>query len=368
MDENINNLEELRIIHEKDLNLIEAIKRRDWDQALHLLEEGADPRWPDESQFNALDYAQMSGNPDFFQQIYSFAKQINVQCLMERLPQLYSTFQTLPDCSLKFTWKVHSWIPFITAFCPSDTWVLWKVGNKFRIDTTLANWADTHWTRGNTSVFFDSECPELLDSFIVIDRVSGERFSVLREVIDNTHLELDCSDILQMDLIKGSIDPESIRITRSRSFFGYEISSQIIDNKWNATSYQLSNAKVSFLHVLSDNYGRDPMPPPLNHHKTYSGTFWCTQDFPIQPSMVIPFFEVMAPFSGYSKNILMLLGMFDCGMPIKGVVNVFPTVKLDFSITDFSVDVESFRDLVNLPPEDSYQTEITPNNQNININ
>lgn len=343
--------------HQKERELIAAIKARDIDRAVNLLEEGADPRWPEESQFNALDYAQMSGDQGFFERISIFAKRLNVRFLMERFPSLCTHFRSLPDFSFKFTWQVHSWIPFITAFCPYDTWTVWKVGQKFRVDTTLANWANTHWTRGNTSVYFDAGSPDPLDSFVVIDHVSGERFSVLREMIDSSCLHEDCQDILKMDLIKGSIDPDTIRFEPARNFFYMRMSSEVLDEQWNSKPFSLSNANVFFTHVLSDDYGKDLMPEPNKYKKTYSGTFWCAEDYPIQPEMVIPFFEALAPFQGYARNILMLLGMFDAGMPIKGTVNVFPTVKLDYSITDFSDDVESYRNLVDLPPPAQAQND-----------
>jgi hypothetical protein len=66
--------------------------------------------------------------------------------------------------------------------------------------------------------------------------------------------------------------------------------------------------------------------------------------------MLVPFLEALAPFRETARNLLTILGMFEDGMPVKGDVNVFPTVKMEFSFDHYSGDIDSFRDDVIPPP------------------
>ncbi|KAH0794545.1 ankyrin repeat domain-containing protein 13C [Histomonas meleagridis] len=328
--------------------LFNAIKEKRFDDADRLLESGVDTRITDDKGLTPVDYAQLSGNVDFFKKISFINRRINVHMMTEKFPQLCQHFLSIPDFQMKFKWQVYSWIPFISAFCPSDTWLISKVGSKLRIDTTLANWNNYRFTRGSTSVFFDANSPDMLDSFIVIDNVSGQRFSVLREIIESNEIENDIDNLMKMDLLKGSINPETIHHKPSKNFFGWRIRDSLHQNRYQVTPSDLSNVKVKFTHFLCDDFGKENI-RPLFHEKTYSGRFWCSREFPVQPSMLIPFFEALSPFKDTCRNILMLLGMFEDGMPLKAIINVFPTVKLSFEFIDFEDNTELYHDYVNLP-------------------
>jgi hypothetical protein len=333
---------------EPEERLIQAIKTHNFEEATSILESGADPRVPDISGLTSVDYAQLSGNLEFFTHISKIARRINVDTVISRFPTLCETFLTLPDFRVSFNWKVRSWVPFVSAFCPSDTWVLTKVGSRLRIDTTLANWSGFRWTRGSISIYFDAGASEMLDSFLAVDNVAGTQFSVLREICESAEIESDIQYLMQLDLIKGFIQIDQFRRTPARSWLGFRVGTVTHDRQWTANAFDLSNAKIKFIHYYFEQFGEEN-PVPRLHEKTYKGRFWCSQDFPVQPRMLIPFLEALAPFRESSRNLLNLLGMFEDGMPVKGEISVFPTVKVEFSFDDFSGDIEAFRETV-IPP------------------
>jgi hypothetical protein len=276
------------------------------------------------------------------------SSRINVDTVISRFPTLCQTFLGLPDFRVSFNWKVRSWVPFVSAFCPWDTWVLTKVGSRLRIDTTLANWSGFRWTRGSVSIYFDAAAEDMLDSFLAIDNVAGTQFSVLREICESTEIESDIQYLMQLDLIKGFIQIEQFQRVPARNWFGGRVGQIVHDRQWTAIPFDLSNAKIKFIHYYFEQFGQQN-PVPRLHEKTYEGRFWCSRDFPVQPGMLVPFLETLAPFREASRNLLTLLGMFEDGMPVKGANRGVPTVKVEFSFDDFCGDVEAFRD-AEIPP------------------
>ena len=337
--------------HPREKALIDAILAKEFARALEIVDDGADPRLSDESGFNGLDYAQLTGNIDFFKQISRKTREINVRTVTERFPELCQTFLSLPDFQVTFDWAVRSWVPFVSGFCPSDKWVLTKVGSRLRIDTTLANWSGFRWTRGSLSIFFDAAADDMLDSFLAVDGVSGDRVRVLREIVESAEIDEDIATLMKLDLIKAFIQIEKIRKVPAKGWFR-RLRPAKHDGTWMATPYDLKDAKVKFLHYHYKEFGKE-RPKLRRHEKSYSARFWCSTDFPVQPGMLTPFLEALAPSRQTARNVLQLLGMFEGqegGMPVKGEVHVFPTVRLEFQFCNYSGDVDSFRDYVIPPP------------------
>lgn len=330
-------------------SLINAVKTKNFDEARSILERGADPRWSDETGMNAMDYAQLTNDKDFFRDIVKANRKINVRCVLAKLPELIDKIFQIPDMSFQFKWKVYSWMPLVTMFCPNDVWTVYKVGGKVRIDSTTADWTGSRWARGDVSLYIDLQVPDLMDSFVVIDNITGERVNLLREVENSDELDIDVDNLLKMDLLKGALHPEVFKIERTKGTFGRTLPPVTHENRWKATQYDLTNAKITFLHYYAEEFGKEN-PQPINHTKTYSGRFWCSKEFPVQPSTITPFLEALTPFKETAKNLLTLLGMFEAGMPVKATVYVFPTVKFSFEIVNYTDNVGLFGTKVEMPP------------------
>ena len=332
--------------------LRQAIKSGQFDEARSLIESGADLLKTDDDGFNSLDYAQLSGNVDFFKYTFIKNRENNVKRATEKFQILCENFLSMPDFQMKFKWKVYSWIPFISAFCPKDEWTLTKVGSRLRIDTSLANWSGFRFTKGSVSVFFDASCNDIIDSFIAVDNVSNERVSVMREIIDQSNIDGDVENLMKLDMLKGTIKVQEISMNMAKSFFRGKPKTVLHDKRFDAKRYDLSNIKVGFKHILSTEFGKkEPYKRAHYTEKTYSAKCWCSPDFPVQPHTLVPFLEALAPSSEASHNIFAILEMFHVGTPVRGEIAVFPTVRVNFQFHEYRDDVESFRDYVILPPD-----------------
>lgn len=60
----------------------------------------------------------------------------------------------MPDCYIEIKWHFESVIPFLGYFAPSDTFSFWKIGDSFRLDTTLVGVTNLKCKRRNMSLIF----------------------------------------------------------------------------------------------------------------------------------------------------------------------------------------------------------------------
>eukprot|EP00116_Pleurobrachia_bachei_P010619 sb/3470881/ len=72
----------------------------------------------------------------------------------EKQPELTNALADIPDFYVEIKWDFHSWIPLISRFLPSDTCKLYKRNSDVRIDSTLLDFHDMRWQRGDLSFIF----------------------------------------------------------------------------------------------------------------------------------------------------------------------------------------------------------------------
>ncbi|VDN97673.1 unnamed protein product [Rodentolepis nana] len=65
----------------------------------------------------------------------------------------------IPDCILDFEWEFRTWIPFVARHLPSDNCRLFKKGNLLRLDTSLLDFKNRDWVRGQLSIVVDAGKP-----------------------------------------------------------------------------------------------------------------------------------------------------------------------------------------------------------------
>lgn len=137
----------------------------------------------------------------------------NRQSLKERQPAIKAVLQAMPDFYLELRWEFYSWLPIVKRFLPSDTCHIWKRGHQLRLDTTLVDFADRSWQRGNLSILFNGDTHGLmmLDNDIkVFQRI---RFSS----DDATDIEFEVDSLMSADIIYPHFSTKRISFGRAQS-------------------------------------------------------------------------------------------------------------------------------------------------------
>ena len=319
--------------------LRDAILRKDFNEAQRLIDSGANLLIPDENDLNALDYAQLSGNIDFFKYVFQKNRENNVQLITDNYQKIRQQFSYIPDFYMKFKWQLRTWIPFVTKHLPKDDWTLIKVGHRLRIDTNLA-WSGFAFAKGNVSIFFDASKENVHDAFIAIDTKTGKEVSLFHEILSPLHINNDIDNILKMNLLKGKSDNNPLN--KAKAFIKEKVNDISHSETVEKIRSRMTSVKIKFTKGVKTLFSKEKSPSTGNIlEKIYHGQFLCSSDFPLQPYTLIPFLELLAPSNDVTTNIFEILKTFQDGK-VEGEIAVFPTLKVQFEFYDFNFDVRPF--------------------------
>lgn len=77
--------------------------------------------------------------------------------MKNRLPQITATLRSIGSFYMELRWDFQSWIPLVSRILPSDVCKIYKKGTKLRIDSTLVDFNEMKWVRGDISVIYNSK-------------------------------------------------------------------------------------------------------------------------------------------------------------------------------------------------------------------
>lgn len=147
----LNSLDDASMLDQKDLRgftpLILTTKLAYTDQdtyyqiLLALLEAGADPRAKDSDGWSALEEAVSHSNVKFCSLLFDYASAYKLRSMSDNQQLIASSLSHLPDYEIQIKWEFDSSIiPLVSKLGPSDTFRIWKVGNRLRLDSTIAGY------------------------------------------------------------------------------------------------------------------------------------------------------------------------------------------------------------------------------------
>ena len=74
--------------------------------------------------------------------------------LSKRRPELIKGLESMGNFYMELRWDFQSWIPLVSRILPSDVCKIYKKGANIRVDTTLVDFNDMKWERGDVSFLF----------------------------------------------------------------------------------------------------------------------------------------------------------------------------------------------------------------------
>lgn len=147
----LNSLDDISLLDQRDLRgftpLILTVKLAYTDQDLYfqillaLLEAGANPRAKDNDGWTALEEAVSHSNVKFCSLLFDYVSAYKLRSISENQQVIASSLAHLPDYEVQIKWEFDSSIiPLVSKLGPSDTFRIWKVGNRVRLDSTIAGY------------------------------------------------------------------------------------------------------------------------------------------------------------------------------------------------------------------------------------
>ena len=82
---------------------------------------------------------------------------------------MIESLKKLGDFVVDLKWDFTSWLPLVSRILPSDICKISKKGASIRLDTTLVDFTEMRWERGDITFLYRGEATTPEDSLFVLD-------------------------------------------------------------------------------------------------------------------------------------------------------------------------------------------------------
>lgn len=358
-----------------------------------LLSHGSSPTVRNLNGWSPLSEAISYGDR---QTISSMLRKVNILSHNRRdsfMPKLAKVLNGMEDFCLNFKWDFQSWVPLVSRILPSDVCRLRKMGSNIRLDTTLVDFDDKRWVRGDLSIFFFGEKPTSHSLAIVDNNMGVFQWIQYSGDTDRNHEE-EVDFLMSTDIVNAHISTKHMHFTRlQKGWLFREDRSEPVGN-YNSDFYtihgitfktskrreHLSKEDVQknkmvydwFMRdgpALPDEYGvglqpplRKSLPPPPKSNvtwqeyisaepgkyavlgrpiicketsKAYRATVAMSPDFPMSVEMLLNVLQAIAPLKHYSRLREIIGVKLPPGFPVQIDVPIIPTISAKVTFLDF---------------------------------
>lgn len=313
-----------------------------------------------------------------------------------RRPDLIRALSQIQNFYMELKWDFHSWVPLVSRILPSDVCKIYKSGSGIRLDTTLVDFTDMKWERGDISFIFQGEKPPS-ESLTVLDNKVKVYQRVRYEETEN-EIEDEVDILMSSDILAAQMSTKGISFSRAQSGWIfredrketvaglyksdiYTITGLVLESrkrrehlstddlqKNKAIIESLTKGNTQNLDTNGEPVRRASLNPPPNcsvdwmsyissplgqypslgrelvykeSSRNFRATIAMSDDFPLSVEMLLNVLEVIAPFKHFAKLRQFVAMKLPNGFPVKIDIPILPTVtaKITFQKFDFRDDI-----------------------------
>ncbi|XP_018915986.2 ankyrin repeat domain-containing protein 13C [Bemisia tabaci] len=368
-----------------------------------LLKYGAPVKIKNAAGWSPLAEAVSYGDRQIISSLVRALRRQTREQMEERRPNLVTALKQMGDFYMELKWDFQSWVPLVSRILPSDICRIHKKGSSIRLDTTLVDFNDMRWERGDISFLFNGDVKPN-QSFTVLDN-QAQSYQRIRNEETDLEIEDEVDLLMSSDITAPQMSTKSITFTRAKSgwFFRqdrselvgpfhaefYSINGMILEsrkrrehlseedlqkNKAIMESFTKGNAQQlagEAEYVRRKSLTRPPEPkvtwqeylnapagePPIlgrqlvykNTSKVYRATVGMSPDFPLSVDMLLNVLEVIAPFKHFTKLRKFVQMKLPPGFPVKIDIPVLATVTATITFQEFSFRNDIPSELFEIP-------------------
>ncbi|XP_055643456.1 ankyrin repeat domain-containing protein 13C isoform X2 [Toxorhynchites rutilus septentrionalis] len=346
--------------------------------------------------------------------ICSLLKKLKQQAreqMEQRRPNLVKALKQMGDFYMELKWDFHSWVPLISRILPSDVCKIHKSGCSIRLDTTLVDFSDMRWERGDISFIFKGD-NHPKDSLTALDN-ECRCYQHVRHEETEMEIEDEVDILMSSDILAAQMSTKSISFTKAQSGWIFrEDKKETVAGQYDSDLYTINGLTLEQRkrreHLSRDDLQKNKalmesltkggqaqgidqngeiirraslQPPSTNSitweeyieaeagqypnlgrdlvykesSKNFRATVAMSKDFPLSVDMLLSVLEVIAPFKHFSKLREFVTLKLPGGFPVKIDIPILPTVsaKITFQKFEFRNDISP--DLFVIP--DNYKED-----------
>jgi len=333
------------------------------------------------------------------QTISSLLRKLKQQTKAEmggRRPDMIEALRNLGDFCLELKWDFSSWVPLVSRILPSDICRISKKGASVRLDTTLVDFSEMRWERGDITFLYRGDLPPEQALTVMDNKANVYQF--VRHQESELEFEDEVDLLMSSDIVAAQISTKPISFSRERqgwiwredraetlgnyradfySVLGMSLESRkrrehlseedLQKNRAIIESFNKGGAAVVGMTPPEEGEEvarRPSLPPPPNSgvtwaeyqssvpgkpptlgrkvvakasSKQFKATVAMSEDFPMKVDMLLAVLEVIAPqFKHFNKLRDFVKLKLPPGFPIQVNIPVLPTVSAKVTFTDFN--------------------------------
>ncbi|KAK0183172.1 hypothetical protein PV327_001239 [Microctonus hyperodae] len=393
-------------ISEKDkhgntpLHLAVMLGRRECVQL--LLAHGAPVKVKNLAGWSPLAEAISYGDRQTISLLVRKLKQQAREQMEERRPNLVAALHKMGDFYMELKWDFQSWVPLVSRILPSDICRIHKCGASIRMDTTLVDFNDMRWERGDISFIFNGD-QKPSKSLTVLDN-RAKLYQRVRYEETELEIEDEVDILMSSDIMAAQMSTKGITFSRAQIGWIFREDKKEMVGQFNSDFYQINgmvlesrkrrehlseedlqkNKAIMESLTKGSSHGfangeQPPMrraslnPPPDSNitwemyvkappgecpllgrnvvykesSKSFKATVAMSPDFPLTVDMLLNVLEVIAPFKHFSKLRNFVKMKLPPGFPVKIDIPILPTVTAKITFQEFAfrnvIDPELFQ-------------------------
>ncbi|CAJ0955992.1 unnamed protein product, partial [Mesorhabditis belari] len=334
------------------------------------------------------------------------------ETLQSRKPHIAKVLRDIGDFYLELKWDFHSWIPLLSRMLPSDVCKIHKRGTKLRMDTTLVDFNEKSWERGDITFLFDAEAPDPQHQLVVLDN-KLKVYQRVRHEESECEVDEEVDVLMSSDIVSASMSTKPITFVQALSgwVFRHNREEQIGDYRTNfhvvegmvlVTRKRREHLTIddikknkSFMQSLATGNavadedfkslqyrkslpppGRAPttweeysgaapgLAPPLGrpqvtkfNQKQFKALIGMSEDFPLDTEILLDVLEILAPFKHIDKLRRFCEARLPPGFPVRVEIPLLPTISAKVTFQKFAFCEEISEKLYRIPA--SYREDNT---------
>ncbi|CAI4231742.1 unnamed protein product [Auanema sp. JU1783] len=315
--------------------------------------------------------------------------------MTDRKPHLIQILQNLGDFYLELKWDFHSWIPLLSRMLPSDICQIYKKGTMLRMDTTLADFSEKSWERGDISFVFNATV-DTKDQLIIMDN-KAKVFQRFRTEESELEIDEEVDVLMSSDIVSAQMSTKTIQFEQAYSGWVFKHAREEKIGDFSVNFYvveglnlitrkrreHLTNEDIkknkSFMQsfaiggsVPEDDFKslrhRQSLPPPgrmpttweeysgaapglhlplgreqivKQNEKHFKALIGMSEEFPLGVDVLIDILEIVAPFKHLDKLRRFCKARLPSGFPVRVEIPLLPTIsaKVTFQKLVFLDDI-----------------------------
>ncbi|KAG8035497.1 hypothetical protein G9C98_006943 [Cotesia typhae] len=342
------------------------------------------------------------------QTISSLVRKLKQQAreqMEERRPDLVSALHKMGDFYMELKWDFQSWVPLVSRILPSDICRIHKSGASIRMDTTLVDFNDMRWERGDISFIFNGD-QKPGKSLTVLDN-KAKLYQRVRYEETELEIEDEVDVLMSSDIMAAQMSTKNITFVRAQTGWIFRADKREMVGPFNADFYQingmvlesrkrrehlseedLQNNKAmmdtltkgksqGLINGETPNRRASLNPPPDSNisweayleapagecpllgrshvykesSKAFRATVAMSPDFPLTVDMLLNVLEVTAPFKHFGKLRQFVQMKLPPGFPVKIDIPILPTVTAKITFQEFAFRNDINPDLFQVPSD-----------------